>query len=89
MPGQLPDGIPVDGVVVEGVVAVEGVVTVVDGVVAVDDEPAAIAYVAVPPAIAPAAPRAASATRVRFPPMCNSLSLVSSISEPPAAEGTL
>ena len=41
MPGQLPDVVPVDGVVVAGVV--EGVVAVGDGVVAVDDELAAIA----------------------------------------------
>jgi len=56
--GQLPEWeVPVDGVVVDGVVAVAV------GVVVVDDPDAALAIAAPPPAIAPAAPSATSATR--------------------------
>jgi len=49
--------LPVDGVVVDGVVVV------VVGVVVVDDPDAALAIAAPPPAIAPAAPSDTSTTR--------------------------
>jgi hypothetical protein len=63
MPGQLPDGVVVDGVVVvvDGVVVVD----VVEGVVE-DELDAAFAIAAPPPPITPATPSVASMILVRF-----------------------
>jgi hypothetical protein len=65
MPGQLPDWLPLGGVVVDGAVVVDGVVVVVDGVVEVELD-AAFAIAAPPPPMTPATPSVASMTRVRF-----------------------
>lgn len=66
MPAWLRCALPVEGVVVDGVVV--GVVVVeVDGVVVVVVEPdAALAIAAPPPAITPTAPNVTSAIRNRF-----------------------
>jgi hypothetical protein len=67
MPGQLPDGVPLGAVPVDGVVVVvDGVVAVVVGVVAVDVLDAALAIAAPPPPRTPAAPIVTSAIRNRF-----------------------
>jgi len=60
--GQSPEWeLPVEGVVVDGVVVV-----VVDGVVVEDEPDAALAIAAPPPAIRPAAPSVTRAMRNRF-----------------------